>query len=340
MIFDSLTGNENHKTSLLRLFREGRPPHAILLEGDHGSGRFTFARMISAAGVCRVTAGGCGACPDCKMALAGIHPDVEVYARTDAPGTLTIKSLREINRTVATPPVQGRRRVVILRDIQDAVQVRTLNTLLKVLEEPPDYLMFVITADSRDNLLPTIVSRCLTLRMQLPDAETCAARALKIAADGKTAVSGETKQSGEDLFGQAHRFAVLTNGNIGRTVSLLSDSPEAKAMTDALALSRQIAAGQRYDALCALRRYERDRAGYRALLSCLGDVFGRVLLERCTESVQTRLFEDLTRRLSPAQIVRILEIIGQTAGEARQNVNLTLALTRFGARLYSVAVTL
>ena len=160
MLLDALLSNEQNKAALVRLGADGRLPHAIILEGERGSGRFTLARLISAMAVCRRSGAGCGECPDCKMALEGQHPDVEVFAKSGGQGTLTIKCLRTINQSVATPPNQGRRRVVILRDIQDIAQARTLNTLLKVIEEPPEYLMFIITVDNRENLLPTILSRC------------------------------------------------------------------------------------------------------------------------------------------------------------------------------------
>lgn len=318
MIFDSFLGNEENKARILRLCESGRLPHAILLEGERGSGRFLFARMIAAAAVCRHESAGCGVCPDCRMALENQHPDVEVYQK-GGERTLVISSLREITRNVAMPPVQGKRRVVILRDIQDAAQIRTLNALLKVIEEPPDYLMFIITADSRDNLLPTIVSRCMTLRIALPDTETCAGEAARLAGD----VPKE----------EARRCALLCRGNIGRCVQLLTDTPEARAMQDAACIRELLFAAEgRYDLLLLLRRYERDRTGYRELIRCLQEVFASSL----TDGVSgTEAADSGQRRITARQGLRILQALSLISDEARQNLNLPLALTRLCARLYA-----
>ncbi len=318
MIFDSFLSNEENKARILRLCESGRLPHAILLEGERGSGRFLFARMLAAAAVCRRENAGCGVCPDCRMALENRHPDVEVYQK-GGERTLAISSLREIIRGVATPPVQGRHRVVILRDIQDAAQIRTLNALLKVIEEPPDYLMFVITADSRDNLLPTIVSRCMTMRITLPDVESCAREAARLAGD----VSEE----------EALRCAKLSRGNIGRCVLLLTDTPEARAMRDAERIRELLLTVEgRYEILLILHRYERDRAGYRELLRCLQEAFASCLTEGTSAQDEA---EGTARRVTARQGLHILQALSLCADEGRQNLNLPLALTQLCARLYA-----
>ncbi len=316
MIFDSFLGNEESKARVLRLCESGRLPHALLLEGERGSGRFLFARMLAAAAVCRRENTGCGKCPDCRMALEGRHPDVEVYQK-GGERTLAISSLREITRNVAAPPVQGRRRVVILRDIQDAAQIRTLNALLKVIEEPPEYLMFIITADSRQGILPTIVSRCMILRVALPDVETCAEEAARLA--------GDVPQE------EARRCALLCRGNIGRCVLLLTDTPEAKAMQDAQRIRELLSSAEgQYDLLLLLRRYERDRSGYRELIRCLQEVFASSLTGGMSGAA-----DDPPCRMTARQGLRILQALSLIADEGRQNLNLPLALTQLCARLYA-----
>lgn len=319
MLFDSFLSNEKNVAQIIHLCESGRLPHAILLEGERGSGRFLFARMIAAAAICRHKASGCGVCPDCRMALEGQHPDVEVYQK-GGERTLAISSLREITGSAAIPPVQGRRRVIILRDIQDAAQIRTLNTLLKIIEEPPDYLMFIITADSRDHLLPTIVSRCTTMHISLPETDICAREAARLAEKAGSVVSTD----------DAIRCARLSSGNIGRCVSLLTDTPEAKAMTDALFISKRmmdVGGNGCYDVLLALRRYEQDRTGYRELLRCLQDLFSIAIREGVLPSEGTQI--------TPKQCARILQALSLTLDEGQNNVNLSLALTRLCTRLFS-----
>lgn len=320
MLQNPLIGNDEAFDALLALDKNGRLPHAILLEGERGTGRFTFACVIAAMAVCRVSPGGCGECPDCKMALSQKHPDVEFYAKEGAAGSLTIKSLRTINQDIAVPPNQGRRRVVILRDIQDTAQIRTLNTLLKAIEEPPSYLMFILTADRREHVLPTILSRCLCVRMECPDIPSCAAQAL--------ALSG-----GEADFSRASTMAALTSGNVGRTLRLLSDTPEAKAMGDALKILSDLSRRQSYSLLTRLLPYERDRPGFRLLLDSLRAALGHALLARYRESG-----DDTLAALTPLQGNRLLDVIDQTTAQAAYNLNLPLTLTRLGARLIQAAL--
>lgn len=317
MLLDHILSNTKNKAALVRLCEDGRLPHAVLLEGERGSGRFTLAKAIAGMAVCRQTPAGCGVCPDCRMAMQEIHPDIEVYAKEGATGNLTIKSLRTINSSVATPPVQGRRRVVILRDIQDASQIRTLNTLLKVIEEPPDYLMFVLTADNREHLLPTILSRCLLLRMELPEISECAHQAAKLLGQD---------EADEKIL----KMAQLCGGNIGRTVSLLSDTAAAKILEDAQNMAQAVLQGDRYSLMCSLSRYERDRAGYRELVANLREVFGRMVRARFDTGSSDA---SEPRRLSTGQILKILDVLDAACEEGQYNVNLPLALTCLGARL-------
>lgn len=314
MLTSGLLANEENEAALIRLNAEGRLPHAILLEGPRGSGRFTLAQFISALALCRVSPGGCGECPDCRLALSGKHPDVEIYARAGAPGTLTINGLRAIRQSAATPPVQGRRRAVILRDIQDAAQQRTLNTLLKLIEEPPEYLMFIITADSRQNLLPTVVSRCLLLRMRLPGKEECAqelCRRLQMEPP------------------EALRLSDYCGGNIGRALTLKEDAESARVLADAAEITGCILRGDRYMLLCALQKYERNRSGARELTGHLQEIFARLM--RARYEPEGSPFYEAARGLSLQRGERILDVLARAAQEGQSNLNLPLALTRLAA---------
>ena len=316
MLCSGLLANEETEAALVRLNAEGRLPHAILLEGPRGSGRFTVARFISALALCRVSPEGCGECPDCRLAMQDKHPDVEVYARSGAAGTLTVSGLRAIRQSAATPPVQGRRRAVILRDIQDAAQQRTLNTLLKLIEEPPDYLMFIITADSRQSLLPTIVSRCLPLRMRLPSPEQCAQELVR-----RSAIEPA----------EAQRLSDYCGGNIGRALALQEDPESGKVLRDAAEIAGYILSGESYPLLRALQKYERNRTGARQLVSHLQEIFARLV--RARYEPEGSLFYEGAGRLSVQRGGRILAVLDRAALEGQSNVNLPLALTRLAAGL-------
>lgn len=138
----------------------GAPVHAYLFVGPPGVGKRTAARSFAAALLCAVDGGvGCGACETCRRVLAGVHPDVVVYEREGA--RLSVGDAREITRLALRSPVEGRRKVIVIPDLDLAAQIAP--ALLKTLEEPPPGTVFVGLAEHVPAELVTIASRCVRI---------------------------------------------------------------------------------------------------------------------------------------------------------------------------------
>jgi len=131
------------------------PVHAYLFRGPPGSGRRDAAVAFGAALVC--AEGGCGRCTSCNEALAGRHPDVEVFEREGA--SLLVEEAREIGRRALMSPRASRYQVLVLPDF-DFVE-RAAPALLKTIEEPPDTTVIVLTAEHVSPSLRTVASRCV-----------------------------------------------------------------------------------------------------------------------------------------------------------------------------------
>jgi len=131
------------------------PVHAYLLAGPPGSGKREAARAFAAALLC--AHGGDGTCRDCRLALAGEHPDVREIERTGA--AISIEQAREITTVASRTPVEGDRKVLILHEFH-LVRDDAAAALLKTIEEPPASTVFVILADDVPPELITIASRC------------------------------------------------------------------------------------------------------------------------------------------------------------------------------------
>jgi len=136
------------------------PVHAYLLVGPPGAGAAAAARGFGAALLC--AAGGDGTCRDCRLALAGEHPDVRSFAPAGA--ALRVEEAEAIVREATRSPVEGARKVVVVHDVH-RVDVAT-PALLKTLEEPPASTVFVLLADAVAPEIATIASRCA--RIDLP----------------------------------------------------------------------------------------------------------------------------------------------------------------------------
>jgi DNA polymerase-3 subunit delta' len=156
---------------VVRAVEANRFPHALLLVGPPGFGRELAALEIATLLVCpevdRPWAE--GAC--CGRVRDGIHPDVAAVLPTGAAELIKIEQIREIVDSAPARPYEGLNRVWILDGVEAGrFGPEAANAFLKVLEEPPDHVRFVLLAGNPDSVLPTIRSRCQQLSLPGPAA--------------------------------------------------------------------------------------------------------------------------------------------------------------------------
>ena len=159
-----LTGGEADRI-LGGLIGQGRWPQAIVIEGPAGSGKARLARRIAQAAVC--TGDGvrpCGICRACRNALAGNHPDVMILQGDGTQKSLSVQRIREMRAQAFVRPNEAERKVFLLLDA-GCMNASAQNAMLKILEEPPAFDLFVITVESRSQLLATVLSRSVTLSL-------------------------------------------------------------------------------------------------------------------------------------------------------------------------------
>lgn len=169
------------RQQLQKEFCRGRVPHAILLEGR---GAESLATWISAAVVCTdPEKKPCGACSGCKKAFGEIHPDIHVASGSGAARSFHVEEIRFIRSDVYKRPNEAPCKVYILRGAQDMSR-EAQNALLKILEEPPQALLFILTCDNVNSLLPTVCSR--TQVFSLPQEEAVLAAELEQQAEQLT----------------------------------------------------------------------------------------------------------------------------------------------------------
>lgn len=157
--FGGFHGGEDVRERLSRLFDEGRVPHAVLLEGPPGSGTDALGDVLAKAAVCSGAGERpCGSCPECVRAAAGSHPDILTLDGDADPRAFPVDAVRKIRSDAYVVPCEAARKVYVLRGVHNMSEV-SQNALLKVLEEPPENVLFILTAVSAAALLPTIRSR-------------------------------------------------------------------------------------------------------------------------------------------------------------------------------------
>jgi DNA polymerase III subunit delta' len=170
MPFPSILGHDRVKGLLARALSQGRLPPALLLSGPEGVGKRTLAVEAARGLLCDKGPGEpCNACRTCDRTSRGIHPDLIVVVPETATGflareTIKIEHIRDAVREILGLPFEARARVVILDNAQCMTE-QAMNALLKALEEPPATSHLVLVTASPQALLPTIRSRCQTLRL-------------------------------------------------------------------------------------------------------------------------------------------------------------------------------
>ena len=166
MGFDALLGNRRLKDNLRASVSRGHGSHFYLISGPVGSGKKTLARLLAAALLCKNGDKPCLQCNTCRKVMADTHPDF-ITVQDPEHKNIPVKMIRQVRDEMFILPNEADRKIYMIA--QD-LGIEGQNALLKILEEPPSYGVFLLLTDNPEKLLPTVRSRCVQLDMQaLPE---------------------------------------------------------------------------------------------------------------------------------------------------------------------------
>ena len=244
MAVGSLLGNERLKQNLLTTLGRGHISHFYLISGPTGSGRHTLAKLLAAAILCKSANAPCTTCAVCRKVLDNTHPD---FITVDDPEkkTVPVDLIRQARSDIYIQPNESDHKIYLFPRAQD-MGVPGQNALLKILEEPPKYGVFILLTNNPEQLLPTVRSRCTLLSLQ-PLEESVLRHALE---------KEFPKASAEDISAAIFR----SGGFLGQAKTLLETGAALPPQTQSFAES--FAARDAYGLtakLAPMEKWKRDQ---------------------------------------------------------------------------------
>ena len=159
--------NRKANATLANLAAGGRFPHTLLIEGPEGSGKKTAAWQAAKTLLCEGEPKPCGRCAHCVKADKRVHPDVRYYTVPEGKKEFPVETVREIRQDAYIAPNEGARKIYLI-DRAHAMNAAAQNALLKIIEEPPDFVNFLLLCENRSRMLPTILSRAISVELEVP----------------------------------------------------------------------------------------------------------------------------------------------------------------------------
>ena len=263
-MLERIAGNEELKSSIRRMLEGRRLTHSVLLVGEAGLGAGFAARCVAAdylypqggapaeallRGECCRAVAKAGK-RDSGQIETGIVREAISVTGMGSGGRYLVGQVTAMRSEIFNTSLSAEGRAVLLYHVE-RMNEESANALLKVMEEPPEGVLFLLTADSLAGVLPTIRSRCISFAVAPVSPEDCARYCTAQGVGAKDAAL----------------YSALFDGHIGTVLAAARDEARREQVDRALALAKAAAAKDSYTAAVLLAAYEKDKAGASALLA-------------------------------------------------------------------------
>lgn len=317
MKLTNFIGNEKVIDRLSKLMESGRFPHALIIEGEEGIGKKTLAKDIACALVCRGNDKPCGECSQCKKAIGAIHPDISEYIPAGTANSFHVDTVRNIINDAYVQPNEADYKIYILANAH-CMNQNAQNALLKILEEPPKYVVFILTTNSKSALLSTVLSRSVCVSLEGVDIERAA--------------NYITSHCENVDYNTAKKTVETFNGNIGKAIDSLQDSKTSELVDVCNKICKALAISNEYEMMTLCSVFQKDRQGVVFACDLLKSIFRDALFagESCEHiSGQEESAALLKSSLSRQSLIKLINTCDELKSMSLSNANNALLITKF-----------
>lgn len=317
MNFKYLLGNENVKEQISVLMESKRLPHAIVIEGEDGIGKKTFAREIATALVCRSNdSRPCYQCTQCHKAEKGIHPDIYEHTATGGAKSFHIDTVRDIISDICMPPNEAEFKIYILGNAH-CMNENAQNAILKVLEEPPAYAVFILTVENRSMLLETVLSRSVVLSLN--------------GVSAKLGAEHIVNENPDIDYNSAFEAVTALRGNIGKAKESIIGGKMKETVDLVNNICSAIMADSEYELIKCVSAFSKDRKELATALSMLKIIFRDALVSKDTNEIlsgQTDIVKALSSKYTSAKLLALFNSADELIEMTKKNANNALLITK------------
>lgn len=310
-----LYGKNDLKRKLDGIARKGRLSHAVLFSGTSGIGKKELAKYTAELFLCEN--GACGTCTTCRNIENGIHPDV-IFTMERCGGKYAMDEFREVMNSTVIRPNNGDCKVYVFENC-DTMRPEHQNMLLKLIEEPAEYLRFVFTCENTSVIPETVLSR--VTEYEVPDTPV---------ADCEQALI----DSGTDAA-KARELSEMFAGNIGKCKAVLNGDSEAELIETARKAAAALGKRDGYGIVATLAG-QTGRSEFALVMEYLSRIVRDALAIKCggkAEFFGKAESEKIAAGFSEEELLNILDTTLEIAKNEVYNLNLSLTAAYFVSRI-------
>lgn len=316
--FKDVVGHKDILKYISSAVENNRVSHAYILNGERGSGKKMLANLFAMTLLCETGDNEpCGKCHSCKQAESGNHPDI-IRVTHEKPNSISVDDIRtQVNNTVDIKPYQGPYKVYIIPQA-DMMTPQAQNAILKTIEEPPSYAVFLLLTENAETLLPTINSRCVMLKL----------RNIK-----DILIKKYLMENLEIPDYKADMCTAFAQGNMGRAIMLANSDHFNEIREEAVQLLKHIHEMELNEIVAAVKNISVYKLEITDYLDIIMIWYRDVLLYKATKEIDKVVFKDQlqsikeqARKSSYEGIELILESLEKAKARLKANVNFDLVM--------------